>query len=326
MKVLIIKISSMGDIIHTLPAITDASAIIPNISFDWIIEQTFSEIPTWHPSIHQIIPVKLRSWRSTWYKLCTWIEYYQCIKKFNIQKYDVIIDAQGLLKTSFCITSFIHNNGIKHGMDYKSATEPIACCFYHKQHYINKNLHAIERIRQLFSHSLKYSVPSCLGQYNIKHKFTYIKKQYDTFPYLIFFHSTTKSQKHWPESYWYIIIQYAINAGYHIKLPFWTINEKLRVKRLYNHYNQIIVLQKLTLHQIAIQIIKSTGIISVDTGLSHLAAALDCFNLTLYGPTNPNLIGTYGNNQIVLQSKTKKMQHLYPDYVWKIFQKNLKSL
>ncbi|URJ31290.1 lipopolysaccharide heptosyltransferase I [Blochmannia endosymbiont of Camponotus sp.] len=319
MKVLIIKVSSMGDIIHTLPAITDASVSVPKISFNWVVEETFSEILRWHPAIHQIIPINLRFWIKNWYDTSSWKKYYECIQELKKKEYDVIIDAQGLLKTSLLITC--SSRGEKHGMDYISTREPISSLFYHKRHYVNKSQHAVERIRQLFSLSLKYPVPSCIGKYNIEHLFP---PQKNNVPYLIFFHATTKIKKHWPELNWSVIARCAINAGYHIKLPFWTKSEESRINRLVKlSYNQIIVLPKLTLQEIAMQISGATAIISVDTGLSHLAAALSCPNLTLYGPTNPELIGTYGQNQIILYSSTKKMEHLNPMYVWEVFQKVL---
>lgn len=321
MRVLIVKISSMGDIIHTLPAITDASHKFPNILFDWVIEETFSEIPAWHPYIHQIIPIKLRFWKQKWYKVKSWKEYCQYIKLLNNYKYDLIIDAQGLLKTSLFVTNNIIS-GTKHGMDFSSSKEPISCLFYHKRHYINKQQHAIERIRQLFSYSLQYPLPLNTGQYNIKHHFT-DQNNFTYFnPYLIFFHSTTQPKKQWPEPYWSFLLKKAMKLGLQVKIPFWTKPEESLAKRLQKYSNQIIILPKLTLNEIAVQIIKSIATISVDTGLSHLSAALNQPNLTLYGPTDPTLIGTYGNNQIILQSSTKKMKDLHPDYVWNIFYKN----
>lgn len=322
MRILVIKISSMGDIIHTLPAITDASNAIPNALFDWVVEETFSEIPTWHPFVDQVIPIKLRFWKNQWYKLNSWKEYHKCIRQLNTKKYDAIIDAQGLLKTSLFITHKI-TYGTKHGMNFYSAKEGISSLFYHKNYYINKMQHAIERIRQLFSFSLKYTLPLNLGQYNIRHNFNSKTKFYNLSPYLIFFHATTQPEKHWPELNWYMLIKYAINSGYQIKIPFWTIHEELFVKRLKDHFSEIIILSKLTLNQIAMQIIESRATISVDTGLSHLSAALNCPNLTLYGPTDPKLIGTYGHNQIILCSSTKKMADLNPNIVWKIFKEKL---
>lgn len=129
MKVLIIKISSMGDIIHTLPAVTDAFRNVPNISFDWIIEKNFSEIPSWHPAICQVISINLRFWKKNWYKFSSWREYYQYIKWIKKQNYDLVIDAQGLLKTSFFITKTVLNKQ-KHGMDCISAREPISSFFF----------------------------------------------------------------------------------------------------------------------------------------------------------------------------------------------------
>lgn len=322
MRILIIKISSMGDIIHTLPAITDASRAIPNITFDWVIEETFSEIPIWHPFVHRVIPIKFRFWKNQWHQIHAWKKYFECIKQLNAYKYDAIIDAQGLLKTSLLIVHKI-DRGIKHGMNFFSAKESISCWFYHNCYHISKNQHAIERIRQLFSCSLQYTLPSNLGQYNIDHNFYPKIKSNHSSPYLIFFHSTTQSQKHWPELYWHILTRYAIKLGYSVKIPFWTIHEELRVKRLKDHFDRVIILPKLTLHQIAIQIIQSKATISVDTGLSHLSAALHCPNITLYGPTDPQLIGIYGHNQIMLRSSTKQMKDLHPDYVWKIFKKKI---
>lgn len=323
MHILIIKISSMGDIIHTLPAITDASNLIPTISFDWVIEESFSEIPTWHPSIHQIIPIKLRSWKNQWYKPNTWKKYYEFIKQLNTHKYNKIIDAQGLLKTSLFITSNIIN-GIKHGMNSLSAKEPISCWCYDHHHHIPKNQHAIERIRQLFSYSLQYPIPTYPGQYNINHHFNNSSIRTPSKPpYLIFFHTTSQSKKEWPKLNWHILTQHAINTGYHIKVPFWTKQEKLNTKQLKNHFQQITILPNLTLKKIAHQINKATATISVDTGLSHLSAALNCPNLTLYGPTNPKLIGTYGKNQFFLHSSTKEMKDIHPNHVWKIFKEKI---
>ncbi|CAD83284.1 lipopolysaccharide heptosyltransferase I [Candidatus Blochmanniella floridana] len=325
MNVLIIKISSMGDIIHTLPAITDASNSIPNIMFDWVIEETFSAIPRWHPSVQQIIPIKLRTWKNNWYSLDSWKEYRSFIKKIVKKEYDVIIDAQGLLKTAIFVTRVA--KGIKHGLDSVSATELMSCWFYDHCHFVKKNQHAIERIRNLFAICLQYSVPLSIGKYNIKNFFNYYKNQHNIVPYIIFFCVTTCSKKQWPKLYWYNIIQKALNLGYHIKIPFWTVSEELFVKKIKKHFNQVIILSRLTLQEIAIQILKSTAIISVDTGLSHLAAAFDCPNLTLYGPTDPKLVGTYGGrNQLILKSKSNDMRHLTPDFVWSTFEKNFDIL
>lgn len=310
----------MGDIIHTLPAVTDAFHAISNITFDWIVENSFSEIPGWHPAISRVFPISLRFWKKNWYRFIAWRGCYQYIKWIKKQDYDLVIDVQGLLKTSIFITGLVTSN-TKHGMDYISACECISSHFLHHRHYINKYQHAIKRIRQLFAYSLQYSVPRSKVDYNISYLFP--RQINDVVPYLIFFCCTTTSKKHWVDDNWDIIIRYAIDAGYNVKLPCWTYQEISRIQWFLKKYNRVSILFNLTLRQVAIQISQATAVISVDTGLSHLTAALDCPNLTLYGPTDPFFIGTYGLHQYVLCAKTKKMKNLTTSDVWKIFNKIL---
>lgn len=320
MKVLIIKISSMGDIIHVFPAITDATYAIPNISFDWVIEKSFIDIPKWHVGVDQVISINLRHWRKSWYKYSSWKEYFQYSKLLK-KKYDLIIDAQGLLKTSVFVTRI--TQGKKHGMNYISARESISAYFLNHSYYVNKHQHAIERMRQLFAYSLQYSIPSVVGKYSISNLFP---RKVSNIPYVIFFHGTTCAKKHWVESNWNVIIKCVVNLGFFVKLPCWTQCEILRAKRLsFQKNGRVLVLLKLTLQQIAMQISQATAVISVDTGLSHLSAALHCPGLTLYGPTNPYLIGTYGMYQRILYANTKNMKDLTVLHVWRAFKKILEN-
>src|ERR1043165_9917793 len=105
MRVLIIKMSSMGDIIHTLPAVTDAAKVIPNIQFDWVVEEAFAEVPQWHEQVKQIIPIALRRWRKN---ICQTIqsgELKQFYTRLRVQEYDFVLDAQGSIKSA--ITTYL---------------------------------------------------------------------------------------------------------------------------------------------------------------------------------------------------------------------------
>lgn len=195
--------------------------------------------------------------------------------------------------------------------------------FLHKRHYVSRYQHAVKRIRQLFAYSLEYSVPCSKGEYNINYLFP--RQVNNISPYLIFFRCTTQFEKHWIDFNWDIVIRFATDAGYYVKLPCWTYCEMLRAQWFVKKYDRVSILSQLTLQKIAIQISQATAVISVDTGLSHLTAALDCPNLTLYGPTNPRLIGTYGINQNILFSPTKKMNYFTASYVWKTFKKILEN-
>ncbi|AKC60748.1 Lipopolysaccharide heptosyltransferase 1 [Blochmannia endosymbiont of Camponotus (Colobopsis) obliquus] len=321
MKILIIKTSSMGDIIHTLPALTDAKKILSNTSFDWVIEKNFSEIPMWHSGTRHIIPSNIKVHAKNYLDCVYWKKYNNFIHKLQKNTYDIIIDAQGLIKIAFLITNLA--KGKKHGMNSSSIREPIASIFYNKKHQIHKNQHAIERTRQLFSKALKYPQPSETGCYNIKN---YFKKKQNTEPYLIFLHSASKKKKTWPEIYWRTLTRFAIHEGFHVKFPWWKTTEYLRAKRLTQGLAHVEILPKLTLTQIAKQILGATAIISIDTGLSHLSAALHTPNLTLYGPTNPALIGTYGKNQKKIYSKTQSMIDIKPIETWNTFKQLLNQI
>ncbi|WP_367670472.1 lipopolysaccharide heptosyltransferase RfaC [Sodalis-like secondary symbiont of Drepanosiphum platanoidis] len=317
MKILIVKISSMGDVIHTLPALTDAQYYFPNIKFDWVIEENLSIIPSWHTSVKKIIPIAIRRWRYNWFKKSIKKERYEFKKKLRKKKYDLIIDAQGLIKSSYMVTRIAY--GFKHGLDYKSAKEPIASFFYNKKHYINKKQHAITRIRKLFSLSIGYTISNKIKQYIIKHKFNKINtKNY----YFIFIHGTTNINKEWPELYWRILIKMICNLGFYIKIPWGTNLEKKRSLRLAKNFKKVIVLPYMNLTQISEQLLGATAIVSVDTGLSSLSAILSVPNITLYGPTDPNLVGRYGYLQKSFRSKDKKMSSLFPEYIFK----NIKKL
>jgi heptosyltransferase-1 len=312
----------MGDIIHTLPAVTDASRIIPDISFDWVIEENFAQIPNWHAYIDQVIPVALRRWRKSPFSQTTRCEWHQFKQKLSQYPYDLVIDAQGLLKSAF-ITMQVSTSQ-KHGYDWTSAREPLASLFYQNKHTVTKQLHAVERTRHLFASSLGYPLPQSRGDYAIAQHFTQTVNFTQTAnsvveaPYLVFLHATTRDTKHWPETYWRELIGRLENSPFVIKLPWGAQHEQERAYRLAQGYQHVQVLPKLTLEKVAFELANAEGIVSVDTGLSHLAAALDKRNITIYGPTDPGLIGGYGKSQHYLCASaygSKDMAVITPEMV-----------
>lgn len=307
MRVLIVKTSSMGDVLHTLPALTDAQNAIPNIQFDWVVEEGFVQIPGWHGAVDQVIPVAIRRWRKSWFSADTRKERAAFITQLQQRHYDAIIDAQGLIKSAFLITR--KARGTKHGQDRHSAREPLASWFYDVKHSIPKNQHAVERTRQLFAQSLGYPTPDRKGDYGIARRFLATPPA-DANSYLVFLHATTRDDKHWPEQHWRELIALTADSGFKIKLPWGAPHEHERAKRLAKGFQHVEVLPKLSLEEIANVLAGARAVVSVDTGLSHLTAALDRPNITLYGPTDPGLIGGYGKNQSELCASDKNLLSL----------------
>jgi heptosyltransferase-1 len=307
MRVLIVKTSSMGDVLHTLPALTDAAKAIPGIKFDWVVEEGFSQIPGWHPAVDKVLLVAIRRWRKNWFSTSIKAErktFYQALRS---QRYDIIIDAQGLLKSAVLVTR--KAQGIKHGMDWNSAREPLASLFYNRRHAIAKQQHAVERTRELFAKSMGYEAPGQKGDYDIAQHFLATAPA-DANNYVVFLHATTRDEKHWPESHWRDLIQLMHKTDLRIKLPWGAEHEHQRALRLAEGFDYVDVLPRLTLEQVAGQLAGARGVVSVDTGLSHLTAALDRPNVTLYGPTDPGLIGGYGQNQHEIIGAGKSMANI----------------
>lgn len=318
MRVLIVKTSSMGDVLHTLPALTDAVQAIADIRFDWAVEEGFAQVPGWHAAVERVIPVAIRRWRKAWFSTAIRSERQAFRHALQAVDYDAVIDAQGLVKSAALVTRLAH--GVKHGMDWHSAREPLASLFYQKRHHIPKAQHAVERTRELFAKSLGYSRPETQGDYGIARHFLNASEVTPA-PYAVFLHATTRDDKHWQEAHWRELISLVEKCGMRIKLPWGAAHEQARAIRLAQGFSEVEVLPKMNLNDMAKVLASAKFVVSVDTGLSHLTAALDRPNITLYGPTDPGLIGGYGSNQYALQGMNMNTSEISPQSVYSLLAK-----
>lgn len=297
MRVLLIKTSSLGDVIHSLPALTDAAQAIPGIQFDWVVEENFAEIPRWHPAVDRVIPVALRRWRrSLWqtWRSGEWQAFKAAIAE---REYDLVIDAQGLVKSAL-LTRYAR--GPVTGLDRASAREPLASRFYQRPQTVAWGQHAVERVRQLFAAALGYPLPQGIGHYGLNR--AALAGQGASEPYLLFLHGTTWATKHWPERYWRELAEQCAASGQAVHLPWGSEAEKARAERIADGLAGVTVLPKLNLAGVAGELAGARACVAVDTGLGHLAAALDVPTVSLYGPTNPGWTGAYGGGQLHLAS------------------------
>ena len=262
MKVLLIKVSSMGDVIHTLPALTDAASAIPGITFDWVVEEAFAEIPGWHPAVDKIIPVAIRRWRKSPINTLTSGEWRRFKERLKSRQYDAVIDAQGLLKSAL-LTSLAR--GPSYGLDKHSAREPISARFYQHPQNVCWNQHAVERVRQLLAQSLNYRMPDNKGRFLLDKTRFDCENHSDT-PYVVFIHGTTRPDKHWPEPYWCHLASLVNEAGYKVLLPWGNEAEKERAERIAQASRNTQTLPKMSLSCLAGIISGASGIVAVDTG------------------------------------------------------------
>ncbi len=296
MRVLLIKTSSMGDIIHTLPALTDASRALPDIHFDWMVEESFAEIPAWHPRVSAVIPVSLRHWRKKLCSRATWRSLAALRQRLHNEHYDLILDAQGLMKSAV-LTFFA--SGTRVGLDIRSAREGIASFAYQRKCQVDFYQHAIIRMRTLFSQALQYTLPDSAPDFSL-HAEQLRTADDNQQKYLVFLHGTTWTTKEWPEEYWVALAQLAAAAGYRIKMSGGSPHELERVKRIAKLSDAVDVLPRLTIGTMARLLANATAAVAVDTGFGHLAAALNVPTVSLYGPTNPVYTGALGNHSLHL--------------------------
>lgn len=289
-NILIIKTSSLGDVIHTLPALTDAATQL-KCQFDWVVEENFTEIPQWHPAVRRVIPVALRRWRK--HPLAAYRgEWQDFITQLQQQNYDYVIDAQGLFKSAWLSRWAV---GKRHGLDWHSAREPWASWAYHQRYSIHKQQHAVARVRELFAKVLNYSLDNLPLDYGIAAQFP---RQFSKPKTLIFLHGTAWRTKQLPESLWFSLAELAISEGFKIRLTWGDAAELARARRIAAISPDIQLLEKGNLHSLATELSQAQGVIGVDTGLAHLAAALAIPSITIYGATAPKLTGTYNINQL----------------------------
>jgi heptosyltransferase-1 len=295
MRVLIIKTSSLGDIVHTFPALTDATRAIKGIQFDWVVEEGFVQMPAWHPAVDQVIPNAIRRWRKALWR--TWLlgDWKRFVQRLQAREYDVVIDAQGLIKSALVTRKAL---GPKHGLDKQSAREPLATRFYDHAYRIDRQQHAIQRTRQLFSQALGYSIDELPFQYGL----SIAPDESVDKNTIIFLHGTTWSSKRWPMSFWSSLAKQVVDAGYQVLLPAGNDDEKSFAETLASEADSIKVLAGKSLSEIAAVIKAVSGVVSVDTGLAHLAAALEVPTVALYGATNAELTGVIGEQQVSLQA------------------------
>ncbi|RDI44596.1 lipopolysaccharide heptosyltransferase I [Aquicella lusitana] len=295
MRVLLIKTSSMGDIIHTLPALTDAGKAVPGIIFDWLVEDAFVDIPRWHPCVDKIIPVALRRWRKGIFSRDTRAEWKTLRGKLDQQRYDLILDAQGLVKSAFLA---FFTKGLRAGLGWRSAREKLASLAYQRKCTVNFHQHAIVRMRSLFAQALGYHVPETLPEFNLDRQQFQQPSQPEN--YLVFLHGTTWVTKQWPEKYWIELGELAAAAGFRIKMSGGNALEMERAERMAKQCAAIEVIPYLGIAGMAALLANAKGAVSVDTGFGHLAAALDVPTVSLYGPTNPAFTGALGRTSIHL--------------------------
>lgn len=285
-KMLVVRTSSMGDLVHTWPALTECLGHCPNLHITWLVEEDFVALARLHPAVDEVIPVAWRRWRKYLFNHATWQEMDRLHLQLKNGTWDIIIDSQGLIKSAFL--AFLAR-GKTVGYSWQNAREPLASLFYKENYSVDHGLCAVEKNRALFAKAFCYSVfgePKFgleLKKYNIEN---------DKDPYIVFLHTTSQKFKQWPIEYWIDLGKKLTSSKkIDILIPWSNQEEYLRAIALSQAIPYSHLLKKLDLKEM-IDIIKNAfSVFGLDTGLTHLANAFNIPLVAIYTQTDPKKTG-----------------------------------
>jgi heptosyltransferase I len=285
-NIVLIKTSSLGDVLHNLPVVSDICRYVPDVRIDWVVEEKFAPLPALHPGVSRVIPVAMRRWRKSLWQSCG--EMRAVCRNLRANHYDLALDTQGLLKSALiarCIRA------PRCGFDRNSAREPLASLFYDRTYWVEKNLHAVERNRQLAGQALGYT-PQGAPDYGIRApaiELPWLPPE----PYAVLLHATSRADKLWSEANWIALGRYLHEKNIRCVLPWGSEAEQARSLRLAGAIPDAVAPPRLSLNEAAALLGGAQAVIGVDTGLAHLAAALGVPTVGIYTATDPVLTGLY---------------------------------
>ncbi len=290
MRILLVKTSSLGDVIHNLPVASDLRKRFPDATIDWCVEEAFTDIPRLHPAIGTVIPVAVRRWRKHLGQLATWQEIGSFRRQLGGTPYDVVLDTQGLLKSALIARQA---RGDHRGYAAEAAREPLAARFYDHTFAIPRNVHAVERNRWLAAAAfdLPLDLPLDYGIAAPDYKAEWLPAT----PHAVLFSATSRNDKLWDEAHWIALGRALGEGGLASVLPSGNARERERAERIAAQVPGAVVAPPLGLHALAGMIGGARLAVGVDTGLAHLAAALRVPTLALFVATDPALTGVYGS-------------------------------
>ncbi len=295
-RILFIKTSSLGDVVHNCPAVSDVARQVKDAEIDWVVEESFAEVAALHGSLRRVIPVAIRRWRGALFSPSAWSEFAGFRAELRTERYDAIIDSQGLIKSAFVAALA---RGRKHGLDRASAREPFAARFYDAQHAVAGNLHAVDRNRHLAAAALGYRLEGpCDYGLRVPKAPAPQGRPPAANRHALLLTMTSRDDKLWAEERWCALGNWLDGRGIRCLLPWGTEQERGRCARIAAAIAGAVVPEHRALGELARLARGAHCVVGVDTGLAHLAAALDVPVVGIYCGSDPALTGLHGNGRV----------------------------
>ena len=284
MKILLIKVSSLGDVIHNMPVVADIIQHFPEAQIDWVVEESYADLVASCQGVRRVIPFALRRWRKTLLRRATQMEMRAFYQQLKADQYNFVLETQGLFKTGLLMHwARMLPGGVKWGLGNAtedSGYEPISRIFHDQSLKVDVKTHAVTRSRLIAAAALGYSIERPpqfhFGQITARPAWL------SDVPYVVFFHATARLAKCWSEADWIALGQWLAKQGNTVVLPWGSVAEKMVAERLAAAISSSQVAPRMLLDEAMNLIAHARLIVGVDTGLTHIAAALYCPTIELY--------------------------------------------
>jgi heptosyltransferase-1 len=288
-SILIIRTSSLGDVVYASAVLHDIRQALPDAQIDWVAEEAFTAVPQL-AGARRVIPFALRRWRRRWYDPQSWRELAAFRRTLRETRYDIVIDLNEQVKSALIARAAF---GTRHGFNRASIREPLACSLYQITHPVPRTLHFVERCRRLAAAALHY-IPEGSPRWH----WTW-KEQTPSnallippeTPYVMLLHATSRNDKLWPEDCWHRLIHECYERGLQVLLPWGNAEEHTRSERLAAGHDNARVPPKASLPELGALLKNARWVVGVDTGLTHWSAALGTPTVAIFTATSPRQLG-----------------------------------
>ena len=290
MRLLIVKTSSMGDVVHALPVVGDILRQHPEAQLDWLVEAPFAAIPQMHPGVRQVLPMSWRKWRHQLFSAATWRAMGQLRAELRRGGYDGVLDLQGLLKSAL----WARQTGAPVlGYDADSAREPAAAWLYKHTAAVPRELQAVQRCRLLAAAHLGYTASG--------HPDFGLRAPAPTWTprsaYAVLIPNASRREKLWPERHWAAVGRRLLEKGW-LPVVLWGRDEEQTLAERIAASCEGDVPPFLRVGEMAAVLAGAQQVVGLDTGFTHLAAALGRPTLGIYCDHDPGLAGITGPGRV----------------------------
>ena len=289
MKILIVRVSSLGDVVHNMPMVADIHRFYPDATIDWVVEEGYTELVALNGAVRRVIPFALRRWRKGLLLRTTRAEMREFYRQLQEEAYDYVFDTQGLLKTAVVMRlARLNVGGRRVGLGNAtegSGYEPISRVFHDLSVPVGLRLHAVERARTVAAKAMGYAIDHKPPEFNLAPPSTRATSSawLPESPYAVFFHGTARAAKQWPQQNWVELGRHLQARKLPVLLPWGSEEERKAAQTLQQQMPGAIVLPRLPLMEAILLAQRAALVVGVDTGLTHVGAAYCRPTVEIYG-------------------------------------------